>query len=105
MPSPREVIDPLEDDVFEFVRKSEEAVVEVGRKWVHAVGEFMPVEMPLVRDMTKQLLDFLDELLRIQREFAKQMVDETRKAVIGTTKPAPKPHRAPAAKTTTHKAA
>jgi hypothetical protein len=98
----------LKDDVFEFVRKSEAAVIDVGRKWADAVGEFMPVEMPLVREMTKQLFDFLDELLRIQREFALQMLDETRKAVAGATKPVEAktgPARAPRTAKRAHKAA
>jgi len=87
--------EPLKEDVLEFVRKSEEAVLEVGRKWADAIGEFMPVEMPLVRDMTRQVFDFLEEVLRIQRRFANQMLEEGRKAVNGTAKPAAKPVRAP----------
>ena len=75
----------LRDEIFDFVRQSEEAVIEVGRKWAASIDEFMPVEMPLVRDLTREVLDFVDELLRIQREFARQMVDETRRIVFGTT--------------------
>jgi hypothetical protein len=98
----------LKGEVFDFVRKSETAVLDVGRKWADAIGEFMPVEMPLMREMTKQLFDFLDELLRIQREFAVQMLDETRKAVAGTTKPVgakTAPGRAPRTAKRTPKAA
>jgi len=96
--------EPLKEEIFEFVRKSEEAVIDVGRKWADSIGEFVPVEMPLVRDMTKQVFDFIEELLRIQREFARQMVDETRKVVVGTTERPPRATRAPAAKKV-HKAA
>jgi hypothetical protein len=86
--TPRDAV-PLEQTVLDFVRKSEEAVLDVGRKWVDAVGEFVPVEMPLVRDLGKQVFDLVEELLRMQREFAHTMLEETRKAVVGSTKAAP----------------
>jgi len=97
--------EPLRDEVFEFLRKSEEAVVELGRKWADAMSDFVPVEMPLVRDLSKQVLDFVDELLRIQRDFARQMVDETRKAVVGTGALTPRRTSAPRAAQKSDKAA
>jgi len=97
--------EPLSDEVFDFVRKSEAAVVEVGRKWADSISEFVPVEMPLVHDLTRQVLDFLDELLRIQRDFARQMVDQTRKAVAGTGGRAAKRTPAPRAAHKSDKAA
>jgi hypothetical protein len=101
--APRDAV-PLEETVLDFVRKSEEAVLEVGRKWVDAVGEFVPVEVPLMRDLRKQVFDLVEELLRMQRDFAQKMLAEARKAVVGSPKPAPA--RAPrAAKRATHKAA
>ena len=81
---------PLEETVLDFVRKSEEAVLEVGRKWADAVTEFVPVEVPLVRDLRKQVFDLVEDLLRLQREFAQKMLAETRKAVVGDAKPAPR---------------
>lgn len=102
--TPRDAV-PLHEEVLEFVRKSEEAALEVGRKWADAVGEFVPVELPLVRDLRKQVFDSVEELLRIQREFALKMLEETHKAVVGT-KPAPKKAtRAPRTATRAHKAA
>ena len=94
---------PLEDEVLDFVRKSEEAALGVGRKWADAVAEFVPVEMPLVRDLRKQVFDSVEELLKVQREFAQKMLAETRKAVVGRTKPAPK--QAPRTSKRVHKAA
>ena len=80
---------PLEEAVLDFVRKSEEAAIEVGRKWADAVTEFVPVEVPLVRDLRKQVFDVVEDLLRTQREFAQRMLVETRKVVAGSAKPAP----------------
>ena len=100
--APRDAV-PLEETVLDFVRKSEEAVLEVGRKWADAVGEFVPVEVPLVRDLRKQVFDLVEELLKMQREFAQKMLGETRKAVVGSTKPAPT--NAPRGAKRVHKAA
>ncbi len=79
----------LEETVLDFVRKSEMAALEVGRKWADAVTEFVPVEVPLVRDLRKQVFDLVEDLLRMQREFAQKMLAETRKAVVGSAKSAP----------------
>lgn len=100
--APRDAV-PLEEKVLDFVRKSEEAVVEVGRKWADAVGEFVPIEMPLVRDLRKQVLDLVEELLKMQREFAHKMLEEMRQAVVGDTKLAPT--HAPRTAKRAHKAA
>jgi hypothetical protein len=97
--------EPLTTEIFEFIRKSEEAVLEVGRKWVDSVGEFVPVEVPLMREMSKQVFDFLDELLRIQREFAGRMLDETRRLATGEAQAAPKRAHAPRATKSARKAA
>ena len=103
--TPRDAV-PLHEEVLEFVRKSEEAALEVGRKWADAVGEFVPVELPLVRDLRKQVFDSVEELLRIQREFALKMLEQTHKAVVGTTTPASKKAaRTPRTATRAHKAA
>jgi hypothetical protein len=87
------------EDVFEFVRKSEEAVLEVGRRWAETLSDFVPAEVPLAREMTKQVLEFLEELLKIQRDFAEQVFDETTKAATKTAKAAKKTTKA-AKKTT-----
>jgi hypothetical protein len=99
--TPRNV--PVEEAVVDFVRKSEEAVLEVGRKWADAVGEFVPVEVPLVRDLKKQVFDTIEELLKMQREFAQKMLGMTREAVVGSTKTTPAP--APRTAKRAHKAA
>ena len=95
--------EPLAEAVLDFIRKSEEAMIEVGRKWADAVGEFVPTEVPLVRDLKKQVFDLVEDLLKMQLEFAQKMRGEARKAVDGGAKPAPKP--APRTAKRVHKAA
>lgn len=84
--SPRDA-ESLEKDVLDFVRKSEEAALDLGRKWADALAEFVPVEVPLVKDLQKQVFDFVEELLQKQREYAERMLTDTRQAVVGSTKP------------------
>lgn len=76
----------LEDRAFEFVRKSEESAVEAGRKMAKAMGEFVPVEMPALRDMVKEIFDFTEEALKLQREFAHDMLKAARPLRMGRGK-------------------
>lgn len=77
MPSVR---DPelFEERVFEFVRKSEESTLEAGRKMAKAMGEFVPLEMPVLRDMVKRIFDFTEQSLKLQREFAHDLLKAAR---------------------------
>ena len=63
--------------VFELVATREAEAMKVARTWVHGVGEAIPVELPVVRELTREILDFTEELLRIQREFARDLLVET----------------------------
>jgi hypothetical protein len=65
------------DDVFELVAKREAEVMTTARTWVRSMGDAFPVEFPLVRELTREFLDFTEELLRIQREFARDLLAET----------------------------
>ena len=86
----------LDREVFAFVRKSEEAALEAARKWAKAVRESAPVEMPMVRDLVNGVFDFTEEILRIQREFAHNVLHQTRTMVQRMSALSPKP--APRAK-------
>lgn len=66
------------EEVFEFVRKSEESALEAGRDWAKAMGEFLPMEMPVMRELVKGVFDLTEEVLKIQREFAHNMLMATR---------------------------
>lgn len=60
----------MEKDVFELVRKAEDGAMEAGRKWAQAVGELVPLELPAMRQVVKEAFDFTDEVLKLQRQFA-----------------------------------
>lgn len=69
-----------EKELFEMVRRSEESVLEAGRKWTKSVGDALPMDMPVMRELVKGAFDFTEEVLRAQREFAHAMLRVTRPA-------------------------
>jgi hypothetical protein len=77
--------DRLGEEAFEFVLKAEETVLEAGRKWAKAVSEVLPAEMPVVRGLVKGAFDFTDEILKAQRELARNLLEVTRPRLTGRT--------------------
>jgi len=99
MPTPTKHEERLEE-VFDLVRKREEEVMKAVRSWMSTVRDTLPVEFPLAFELTREFLDFTEELLRIQREFAHDMVVETHalmhQLAEGQAPRATPAHRAPA---------
>ena len=83
--------DRLEQIVFDFIAKSEEAIVDAGRKWAKALGEFVPEETPAVQELVKGVFDFTEEVLAAQRDFAHKILRETRTTVGEMAPTSPKP--------------
>jgi hypothetical protein len=77
----------LEEEVFEFVRESEEAVLG---KVADAVGEFLPFEVPVVSELVEGILEVTAAVMKTQREFAQRMLEQTRNAVGMTTRTKPR---------------
>lgn len=76
-----------EKEVFEVVRKSEAAVLDAARKWAKAVGDAMPVEMPVAREVVNGVFNFTEQVLKAQLEFSH--------SIFRATKPGATPqHRA-----------
>jgi len=86
-------VDRLEEEVFEFVRTSEEAAIETGRKLARVIEDVVPVEVPAVKKLVDGIFDFTGEVVKSQREFALKMLDEARQSVEGTKSTTAKPTR------------
>jgi hypothetical protein len=69
-----------EKEIFEVLRKSEEMVLQAARTWAKAVGDALPVEMPVVRQLIKGSFDFTEAVLEAQREFAHSVLKVTQSA-------------------------
>jgi hypothetical protein len=111
MASANEMITALEDQVFETVRQSQEAVVKAVQSWAEAGKNMMPElpalpfsdQLPNAVDMVENAFNFADRLLATQRQFAAAVLDAA-KPVLGATDKAVKsnggPRSAPGSKTT-----
>lgn len=95
--------DRLGEEVFGFVRKSEESLLEAGRKWAKTIGELVPVEVPAVRELVKGIFDFTEEVLKVQREFAHNLLRATR-PVLRNAETSPRPKRRTTTATHAHRA-
>lgn len=84
----------LEKDVLELVRKAEDGAMEAGRKWAKAVGELVPLELPAMRQVVKEAFDFTDEVLKLQRQFAYNVLEAV--STLPKARMAPHTARGPA---------
>jgi len=80
----------LEEEVFDFVRESEEAALG---KAAETVGEFLPVEVPVVSELIEGILEFTEAVLKTQREFAQRILEQTRNVTTRTKPKATGPAR------------
>jgi hypothetical protein len=78
----------FEEDVFARVTSAEQAALEAGRKWAKTVGEVVPVELPVLRELVKEAFALTDEVLRVQREFVHRMLQATLTAPATAKRPA-----------------
>ena len=81
--------DRVEEEVFDFVRKAEEASLAAGRKFTKSIGDFLPVEVPAVGELMKGIFDFTEEILKTQREFAQKILVETHSTLDKTSRKVP----------------
>jgi hypothetical protein len=95
MPKPK-TTDPIRDEVRDFVRKSEEALVDARERWSETLRDLVPEDGARVRKVVEDAFDFTEKLLKNQREFAHSVLD----AVLGeaTPKRTPAPKRAATSK-------
>jgi len=89
----RHRVTPLDEErIFDFVRQSEESVIDAGRKLAKTLDEFLPVEVPAVRELVEGVFDFTAKVMKIQRELAQRILEEanTARSSPRTTRRAPR---------------
>jgi hypothetical protein len=65
----------LSDEVLESVRKSEQALLEAGRKFAEAVADAVPGAPEAARKIVDQAFSLTDRILTTQREFARAVLE------------------------------
>lgn len=91
----------LDEDIFAFVRNTEDEALQAARDLANAVREWAPVDLPVVYRFLEAVFDFTDQVMQTQREFARKMLHQSRMMADRLEKASPGPTRA----RTTHRAA
>jgi hypothetical protein len=65
----------LSDEVLNTLRKSEEALLDAGRKFAEAVADAVPHAPETARKIMDQAFAMTDRVLTTQREFARAVLD------------------------------
>jgi len=96
-------IEQFEKNSLDLVRRTEEAAVDVARKWADDAMHVVPLEMRLLRQVLTDAFDITEKVLKLQREFLERLVRAAREpGTKVTTKPATKPTSAARTQATTN---
>lgn len=68
-------VDQLQEQVFELVKKSQQAVLDAGRTFTERVGAMTPGETSQIEDLIDNAFDMTERVLESQRDFAKKVVE------------------------------
>ena len=66
----------LQEQVFDLLERSHLAMLGAGRAVRDSVSNVVPADLSAVDDVIDRVFDFTEQVLRTQREFAKNVVDE-----------------------------
>jgi hypothetical protein len=83
MPDPPDLA-KLQEQVFELVRRSQEAVLDAGRLFSDSLSALAPGDTEAVDKLLDDAFDFTAKVLKTQRDFAKSVVQAVTEPVAGT---------------------
>ena len=72
--------DLVRDEIVGFIKKSEDAMSEAGHRWSDMLHDFVPGDGESVRQAVGEVFDYMDRILKAQREFANSVLDPVLKA-------------------------
>lgn len=64
----------LQEQIFELVKKSQQAMLDAGRAFTDRVSAMTPGESDQVDELIDNAFDMTERVLESQREFAKKMI-------------------------------
>lgn len=95
----------VQDEILDYVRKSEESIIDAGRKWTDSIAELVPGDARGMRKLVDDAFDLTEAILKTQRQFVHSVLDALRRfEVPGREVPAAKPKAAAPRKPATRRA-
>jgi hypothetical protein len=67
--------EPMREEVMEFVRKSEETIADAGRSFGENLLDLVPGDGESIRKVVDEAFDFMETVLKNQRELAHSVLD------------------------------
>ncbi|MCX7619841.1 MAG: hypothetical protein N2037_03225 [Acidimicrobiales bacterium] len=67
-------LDTMQDQIFDLVKRSQDALVGAGRAFAESVSNVVPADTSAIDDLIDRAFDLTAKVLDAQREFAKNVV-------------------------------
>lgn len=76
-------INKLQEQVFDLVKRSQEAILDAGRSFADNLTTIAPGDSEAVDKLLDDAFDFTERVLRSQRDFAKSVVRTVTSPIAG----------------------
>ena len=75
----------LQEQIFDLVKKSQQAMLDAGRTFTDRVSAMTPGESDQIDELIDNAFDMTERVLESQREFAKKMIAAVTAQIPGLT--------------------
>jgi len=79
-------VNKLQEQIFELVRNSQQAIIDAGRTFTERVSSLTPGDTAQIDDLIDNAFDMTERVLESQRDFAKKIVETVTSQIPGTEK-------------------
>jgi 23S rRNA U2552 (ribose-2'-O)-methylase RlmE/FtsJ len=79
-------VNKLQEQIFELVRNSQQAIIDAGRTFTERVSSLTPGDTAQIDDLIDNAFDMTERVLESQRDFAKKIVETVTSQIPGTDK-------------------
>jgi len=76
-------LNELQDQVFDLVRRSQEAMIDASRSFTDSIRSLAPGEIEQLDKLIDDAFEFTERVLRTQREFARSVVQAVTAPLVG----------------------
>ncbi len=73
----------LQEQVFDLVKRSQDAVLEAGRSFTESVSQLTPGDTSAVDELIDRAFDLTERVLKSQRDLAKSVLQTVTKPLTG----------------------